>query len=155
MQQLWPWGQTAAVGWGRQERLDEGPCIARQHEGCRWGAVCSFPLVQNHSGGVVSNFTHFVLVERRACEEDAQTPCSLAQTSSARLACPLLSAISQDKLLSPPSGFPLLHMFSTVMFLPNTGTFIVQARVVQPAAGIGTCSLWEMQFSAVDAAFSF
>lgn len=55
-----------------------GPCIARQHEGCQWGAVCSFPLVRNHSGGVV---TRFVLVERRAYEEGIQTPCSPAQTS--------------------------------------------------------------------------
>lgn len=102
--------------WGRQERLDKRPCIAQQREGCRQGAVCSFPLVQNHSGGVV---TGFMLVERRVYEEDAQTPCSPGLSSYTCLACSLLSTISQGKLFSPPSGFLLIHMFSTVMFLPN------------------------------------
>lgn len=105
MQQLQPWGWTVAVGWGRQEWLNKGPCIARQCEGCRWGAVCSFPLVQNHSGRVVSNFTHFVLVERRAYEEDAQTPCSPAQTSYAYLAWSLLKTISKVSFYPPPVVF--------------------------------------------------
>lgn len=94
-QQLQPQGWTVAMGWRRLEWLDEGPCITRQCEGCQWGAVCSFPLLQNHSGRVVSNFTHFVPVERRTYEEDAQTPCSPAQTSYACLLCPLLSTISE------------------------------------------------------------
>lgn len=75
-----PWGEEGRSGW---TRVPASPSSVRDAGG---GAVCSFPLVQNHSGRVVSNFTRFVLVERRAYEEDAQTPCSPAQTSYAYLA---------------------------------------------------------------------
>lgn len=99
------------------------------------GTVCSFPLVQNQAGKVVGNFTHFVLVERRAHEEDAHTPCSPAQTSYVHLACSLLSTTSKVSFY-PPQWFFAAPQDTTTAFLPSV--FIVPTRAAQPAASVGT-----------------